>query len=68
MSIRCGFLYEYYPQLGCKGLSRIREEIEKKQTGLIIRGHVQWPEPLVTLGNGTQILNVDSKVFLLFAK
>jgi hypothetical protein len=35
---------------------------------LVIRGHKFWKEPVGTLSNGTQVLNVDSRVVVISGK
>ena len=47
------------------GDSKIREIIEQSPVNLIVCGHCHWHISLVTFDNGTQILNVDSRVVIL---
>lgn len=55
-----------FPALkGCKGVLEIREVIEKRKPSLVVRGHCHWPQPLVELTTGTQILNVEATVVIL---
>lgn len=48
-----------------RGWSSIREALAQTRPTLVIRGHAHWLSPLATLQNGTQILNVDSRVVML---
>ena len=50
---------------GLRGWPSIREKLESCGPLLAIRGHAFWETPLALLGNGTQLLNVDSRVLLL---
>ena len=50
---------------GCRGITEAREIIQRKNPSLVIRGHKHWPQPLATLPNGTQILNVEATVVIL---
>ena len=50
-----------------RGWSSMREALEQSRPTLVIRGHAYWQSPLATLRNGTQVLNVDSRVVLLEA-
>ena len=54
-----------FPQKALMGDSKIREIIEQSPVNLIVCGHCHWHIPLVTFDNGTQILNVDSRVVIL---
>lgn len=47
------------------GSSAVREVIERCGPSLVVRGHRHWAEPLVELGGGVQVLNVDARVVLL---
>ncbi|TWU02917.1 metallophosphoesterase family protein [Stieleria varia] len=53
------------PEFGFRGSPRMREAIESSEPTLIVRGHAHWKEPLATLSNGTQSLNVDARVVIL---
>lgn len=53
------------PVSGFRGSSRMREAIERSEPTLIVRGHAHWKEPLATLSNGAQVLNVDARVVIL---
>lgn len=48
-----------------RGWPSMREALEQSRPTLVIRGHAHWESPLATLQNGTQVLNVDSRVVLL---
>ncbi|MCA9073180.1 MAG: metallophosphoesterase [Planctomycetaceae bacterium] len=48
-----------------RGSRSIRETIEQASPQLIIRGHAHWHDPLATLDNGTQVLNVDARLVVL---
>lgn len=50
-----------------RGSASVREALEGTMPTLVIRGHAHWAFPLATLRNGTQVLNVDSRVILLVA-
>lgn len=50
-----------------RGWPSMREALEQSRPTLVIRGHAYWESPLATLQNGTQVLNVDSRVVLLQA-
>ena len=55
-----------FPDLqGCKGVIEIREIIEKRTPSIVVRGHCHWPQPLVQMDCGTQILNVDATTVIL---
>ncbi|MCS7466420.1 metallophosphoesterase [Stieleria sp. ICT_E10.1] len=56
------------PDFGFRGSPRMRESIESSEPTLIVRGHAHWKEPLATLSNGTQVLNVDARVVILTSK
>ena len=51
--------------MGQKGSSEIREVIERNPPSLTVCGHVHWNEPLAILGKKSQVLNVDSRAFIL---
>ena len=48
-----------------KGWPSIRHVLERSPSTLVIRGHAHWHVPLAALANGTQVLNVDSRVIVL---
>ena len=48
-----------------KGCDFIREVIERRKPSLVVRGHCHWPEPMVELESGVQVLNVDARVVIL---
>jgi len=48
-----------------RGWKSIRKAIESAPPQLVIRGHDHWTTPLGTLANGSQVLNVDSRVVVL---
>lgn len=50
---------------GFKGWASVRVLIENHPPRLVIRGHDHWPEPLVELECGVQVLNVDKRVVVL---
>lgn len=54
-----------FPTLGLEGEIKIRAVIENSPPNLIFCGHCHWENPLVSLENGTQILNVDKRVVIL---
>jgi hypothetical protein len=39
--------------------------IDQSGRPLVVRGHAHWPEPLVELASGVQVLNVDARVVVL---
>ena len=47
------------------GYVGVREVIESCPKTLVIRGHKHWPEPLIELKNGTQVLNVEATIVVL---
>jgi len=53
------------PDSGHRGSPRVRQVVEQAEPALIVRGHSHWKEPLATLSNGTQVLNVDARVVIL---
>lgn len=52
-------------QTGFRGIEEALEIIETRCPQLVVRGHCHWPKPLVEVGNGVQILNVDQTVVVL---
>ena len=54
-----------YPGLELQGIRSLRTLLEAHAPLLVVRGHKHWSIPLVELSNGTQVLNVDSRVVLL---
>jgi Icc-related predicted phosphoesterase len=50
-----------------RGWPSMREALERSRPILVIRGHAHWESPLATLQNGTQVLNVDSRVVVITA-
>ncbi|MFK7768827.1 MAG: metallophosphoesterase [Mariniblastus sp.] len=50
---------------GYRGIEEVRKIVEKTRPSLVIRGHKHWPEPLVELSSGVQILNVEATVVVL---
>jgi 3',5'-cyclic-AMP phosphodiesterase len=50
---------------GQLGWPSVKSALELASPVLVVRGHAFWDSPLVTLKNGTQILNVDSRVVIL---
>lgn len=50
---------------GQRGSVRIRELLFDLETGLVIRGHTHWDQPLAEFASGLQILNVDARVVVL---
>ncbi|WP_044208757.1 metallophosphoesterase [Flammeovirga sp. OC4] len=57
-----------FPKNNEIGNSKIREHIEKLNSIRICCGHCNWDNSLANFDNGTQILNVDSKVILMKIK
>lgn len=49
---------------GLRGNAVVREAVADKRA-LVICGHCHWPEPLVELAGGAQVLNVDARVVVL---
>lgn len=47
------------------GWPAVTAELERAAPTLVVRGHEHWDRPLATLANGTQVLNVDSRVVVL---
>ncbi len=52
-------------QRGYRGIEEVRKVIEKTKPSIVVRGHKHWPEPLVELNCGVQILNVEATVVVL---
>lgn len=48
-----------------RGLPGIRTILERRYTGLVIRGHDHWDEPFAQFPGGLQVLNVDARVVIL---
>jgi len=48
-----------------RGSTEIRKAIEKNAPPLTISGHIHWEDPLAELNQTSQILNVDSRAFIL---
>ena len=55
------------PARGFRGSPAVRDLIELSPRPLVVRGHAHWPEPLIEIGSGIQVLNVDARVVLLRA-
>lgn len=53
------------PGTAAFGEASIREVIELHPPGLVVCGHVHWAQPLHRLPNGGQVLNADSRAFIL---
>ena len=53
------------PARGLRGSPAIRHAVERLRPPLVVRGHAHWVEPLVELGQGTSVLNVDSRLVIL---
>ena len=47
------------------GLIEIRNVLESCPPCLLVRGHKHWPEPMIELANGTQVLNVECTIVVL---
>ncbi len=54
-----------YISEGHKGTEGLKEVLLVNPNVLVLCGHRYWAEPLVSLANGPQILNVNSRAFLL---
>jgi hypothetical protein len=52
------------PDGGCLGEPVVRERLLRNPPTLLDCGHCHWPTPLQTLGNGTQVCNVDSRMIV----
>ncbi|GGN44340.1 hypothetical protein FHR83_004486 [Actinoplanes campanulatus] len=50
-----------------RGNPALRTALERGGPSLTVCGHVHWPEPLATLGNG-HVLNVDARAVVLTAE
>jgi len=50
---------------GCDGSTAARDCLERLAPKLVVAGHTTWPEALVTLRNGSQVLNVAGRVVVL---
>jgi|CXWL01.1.fsa_nt_gi hypothetical protein len=48
-----------------RGWISVRHALEAARPTLLVRGHAHWTTPLAPLANGTQVLNVDSRVVVL---
>lgn len=48
-----------------RGSSLVTETVLKNPVPLVVCGHVHWDEALATLGNKTQVLNVDMRAIVL---
>jgi Icc-related predicted phosphoesterase len=48
-----------------RGNPHIGELLGRSAPTLVVCGHCRWPSPLKELTNGTQILNVDSRLCIL---
>lgn len=53
------------PELGLRGEPLIRQALEAGPETVVFCGHTHWDTSLVQLNNGTQIVNADSKLFIL---
>jgi len=53
------------PKKNYRGWRTINEVIERGQPSLVVRGHKHWPEPLIDLPGGTQVLNVEATIVIL---
>jgi Icc protein len=47
------------------GNGKVRDALEVSTPTLVFCGHKHWKQPLTKLSNGTQVLNVDSRVVIL---
>ena len=47
------------------GWPSVRRILEAAPPALVIRGHDHWDDPVATLINGTQVLNVEGRVVVL---
>jgi Icc-related predicted phosphoesterase len=54
-----------YRSFDLEGIHSLRTLLEARSPILVVRGHKRWSVPLVELDNGTQVLNVDSRVVIL---
>jgi len=48
-----------------RGWPSVRDALECSRPTLVVRGHAHWPIPMAVLANGSQVLNVDSRVVVL---
>lgn len=48
-----------------RGSAIVREGLDEAPGVLAVVGHCHWPTPLITLANGVQVLNVDSRLVIL---
>ena len=48
-----------------RGSPEIRQALDRSGPRLVICGHVYWPEPLVDIRGGAQVLNADSRVVVV---
>jgi len=53
------------PETGLLGNEAVRETIEEYPPTLVVCGHVHTEEPIHQLGNGTQVVNVDSRTIIM---
>jgi Icc-related predicted phosphoesterase len=53
------------PAQGFRGSAIVRETFERLRPSLVVRGHAHWPQPLVELSGGVQVLNVDARVVII---
>lgn len=53
------------PELGLRGEPLIRQALEAGPETVVFCGHTHWDTSLVQLNNGTQVVNADSKLFIL---
>ena len=53
------------PELGLMGEPLIRQALEAGPETVVFCGHTHWDTSLVQLNNGTQVVNADSKLFIL---
>lgn len=47
-----------------RGNANVRAVVDERRA-LVVCGHCHWPEPLVTLRGGAQVLNVDARAVVL---
>jgi hypothetical protein len=50
---------------GLTGWPSVRKALEAAPPTILFRGHDSWKNPLATLANGTQVLNVEGRVVVL---
>lgn len=53
------------PSLGLPGEPRVRAALERTGPLLVLCGHVHWREPLATLGQAIQVLNLEARGVLM---